>query len=108
MPSTCAELIKSVLYFRCLCLAGCNINQRNSEGIKAEITALKYGYNDIGDLLSRLRNVCVTNATILPHTVKITFHYNRKNSYMSDIFRHISKMNSPGFFFFIDGIFIFI
>lgn len=48
-----------VLYFRCLCLAGCNIEQKNSDGIKAEITALKHGYNDIGDLLNRLRNVCV-------------------------------------------------
>jgi ankyrin repeat protein len=72
-----------VLCFRCLCLAGCNINQKNSEGIKAEITALKYGYNDIGDLLSRLRNVCVPNARKLLHIVKIRFNYNGKNSYQS-------------------------
>lgn len=63
--------MKSVLCFRCLCLAGCNINQKNGEGIKAEITALKYGYNDIGDLLSRLRNVCVPNVAKLLHIVTI-------------------------------------
>jgi len=53
----------SVLCFRCLCLAGCNIEQKNGDGIKAEITALKYGYNDICNLLSRLRNVCFLSIT---------------------------------------------
>lgn len=81
LPSIYAELKESVLCFRCLCLAGCNINQKNSEGIKAEITALKHGYNDIGDLLSRLRNVCVPNAIKLIHIVKIRLDYNGKNSY---------------------------
>lgn len=53
----------SVLCFRCLCLAGCNIEQKNGDGIKAEITALKYGYSDICNLLSRLRNVCFLSIT---------------------------------------------
>jgi hypothetical protein len=52
-----------ILCFRCLCLAGCNIEQKNGDGIKAEITALKYGYNDICNLLSRLRNVCFLSIT---------------------------------------------
>jgi ankyrin repeat protein len=58
----CLFLLQSLkgcmICFRCLCLAGCNIEQKNGDGIKAEITALKHGYNDIGDLLNRLRNVC--------------------------------------------------
>lgn len=41
--------------FRCLCAAGCNIDVRNFDNIRADITALKYGHNDIADLLDRLR-----------------------------------------------------
>ncbi|KAI4457163.1 ankyrin repeats (3 copies) [Holotrichia oblita] len=40
---------------RCLCTAGCNIDVKNTDNIRADITALKYGYNDIADLLDRLR-----------------------------------------------------
>ncbi|KAJ8953553.1 hypothetical protein NQ318_002973 [Aromia moschata] len=40
---------------RCLCAAGCNMDVRNFDNIKADITALKYGYNDIAELLDRLR-----------------------------------------------------
>ncbi|KAJ8929568.1 hypothetical protein NQ314_017732 [Rhamnusium bicolor] len=40
---------------RCLCAAGCNIDVRNSDKIRADITALKYGHNDIAELLDRLR-----------------------------------------------------
>ncbi|XP_068914792.1 death-associated protein kinase 1-like isoform X2 [Tenebrio molitor] len=40
---------------RCLCAAGCNIDIRNSDNIRADITALKYGHNDVADLLDRLR-----------------------------------------------------
>ncbi len=43
--------------YRSLCLAGCNTEIRNGDGIKAEITALKHGHNGIADLLSRLKNV---------------------------------------------------
>ncbi|KAL3185624.1 hypothetical protein MRX96_028533 [Rhipicephalus microplus] len=41
---------------RCLCLAGCNVDQKNRDGIPAEITALAQGHSSIGDLLNRLRN----------------------------------------------------
>ncbi|BES87718.1 Death-associated protein kinase [Nesidiocoris tenuis] len=41
---------------RILCLAGCNTEVKNCDGIKAEITALKYGFNDISDLLSKLKS----------------------------------------------------
>ncbi|CAG9773908.1 unnamed protein product [Ceutorhynchus assimilis] len=41
---------------RCLCAAGCNIEARNTDNIRADITALKYGHNDIADLLDRLRS----------------------------------------------------
>lgn len=41
--------------FRCLCVAGCNIDIRNSDNIRADITALKYGHNNIAELLDRLR-----------------------------------------------------
>ncbi|KAK9739260.1 Ankyrin repeats (3 copies) [Popillia japonica] len=40
---------------RCLCSAGCNIDVKNTDNIRADITALKYGYNEIADLLDRLR-----------------------------------------------------
>lgn len=50
-------LSESKLIFRCLCLAGCNTEIKNSDGIKAEITALKYGFNDISDLLNKIRSV---------------------------------------------------
>lgn len=44
-----------ILFSRCLCSAGCNIDVKNADNIRAEITALKYGHNDIADLLDRLR-----------------------------------------------------
>lgn len=40
---------------RCLCTAGCNIDIRNFDSIRADITALKYGHNNIAELLDRLR-----------------------------------------------------
>nr|XP_022900438.1 death-associated protein kinase 1-like isoform X1 [Onthophagus taurus] len=40
---------------RCLCTAGCNIEVKNSDNIRADITALKYGHNDIAELLDKLR-----------------------------------------------------
>lgn len=40
---------------RCLCTAGCNIDVRNHDNIRADITAVKYGHNDIAELLDRLR-----------------------------------------------------
>ncbi|XP_050311548.1 death-associated protein kinase 1-like [Anthonomus grandis grandis] len=40
---------------RCLCAAGCNIEVRNFDNIRADITALKYGFNDIAELLDKLR-----------------------------------------------------
>lgn len=43
--------------FRCLCLAGCNTEVRNQDGAKAEITALKFGHNDISNLLAKVKNV---------------------------------------------------
>lgn len=43
------------IFFRCLCAAGCNIEVRSFDNIRADITALKYGYNDIAELLDRLR-----------------------------------------------------
>jgi len=52
---------------RYLCLAGCNTEQKNGDGIKAEITALKHGYNNIGDLLGRLKNVSPSYKSTLAH-----------------------------------------
>ncbi|KAF5291586.1 hypothetical protein FQR65_LT01899 [Abscondita terminalis] len=40
---------------RCLCAAGCNLDVRYADNIRADITALKYGHNDIADLLDKLR-----------------------------------------------------
>lgn len=45
----------AICVFRCLCVAGCNIDIRNSDNIRADITALKYGHNEIAELLDRLR-----------------------------------------------------
>lgn len=45
-----------MLIFRCLCAAGCNVDVRNSDNIRADITALKYGHNDIAEMLDRMRN----------------------------------------------------
>ena len=44
-----------MIFLRCLCAAGCNIEVKNSDNIRADITALKYGHNNIADLLDRLR-----------------------------------------------------
>jgi hypothetical protein len=33
------------------------VDKRNSDGIKAEITALKHGHHEAADLLARLTNV---------------------------------------------------
>lgn len=38
-----------------MCAAGCNIDIRNADNIRADITALKYGHNDIAELLDKLR-----------------------------------------------------
>lgn len=40
---------------RCLCTAGCNIDVKNADKIRADITALKYSHNDIAELLDKLR-----------------------------------------------------
>ncbi|KAF5270741.1 hypothetical protein FQA39_LY01479 [Lamprigera yunnana] len=40
---------------RCLCVAGCNLEARYADNIRADITALKYGHNDIAELLDKLR-----------------------------------------------------
>ncbi|RZF45516.1 hypothetical protein LSTR_LSTR005718 [Laodelphax striatellus] len=42
---------------RILCLAGCNTEQKNADGIRAEITAIKHGHNDISQLLTKVKNV---------------------------------------------------
>ncbi|KAG8176353.1 hypothetical protein JTE90_006143, partial [Oedothorax gibbosus] len=41
---------------RILCLAGCIVDQKNREGIPAELSALAQGYNEIADILNRLKN----------------------------------------------------
>ncbi|XP_017770911.1 PREDICTED: death-associated protein kinase 1-like isoform X2 [Nicrophorus vespilloides] len=40
---------------RCLCTAGCNIDVKYSDNVRADVTAIKYGYNDICELLDKLR-----------------------------------------------------
>ncbi|KAL6441318.1 hypothetical protein ACFW04_003520 [Cataglyphis niger] len=40
---------------RHLCLAGCDVDKTN-RGIRADVTAIKYGYPDIAHLLDKLRN----------------------------------------------------
>ncbi|CAL1266138.1 unnamed protein product [Larinioides sclopetarius] len=42
---------------RCLCLAGCDVELRNKDGITAEISALAQGFNEMANLLNKLRNV---------------------------------------------------
>lgn len=42
---------------RHLCLAGCDVDKTN-RGIRADVTAIKYGHPDIASLLDKLRNVC--------------------------------------------------
>jgi len=41
---------------RHLCLAGCDVDKTN-RGIRADVTAIKYGHPDIASLLDKLRNV---------------------------------------------------
>lgn len=41
---------------RLLCLAGCDVDKTN-RGIRADVTAIKYGHPDIASLLDKLRNV---------------------------------------------------
>lgn len=41
---------------RHLCLAGCDVDKTN-RGIRADVTAIKYGYPDIANLLDKLRIV---------------------------------------------------
>lgn len=43
---------------RHLCLAGCDVDKTN-RGIRADVTAIKYGYLDIANLLDKLRNVSI-------------------------------------------------
>ncbi|XP_063604789.1 death-associated protein kinase 1-like isoform X2 [Penaeus indicus] len=40
---------------RCLCLAGCTVEQKSRDGILAEVSAMAQGYDDIADLLNKLR-----------------------------------------------------
>ncbi|XP_011496234.1 PREDICTED: death-associated protein kinase 1-like [Ceratosolen solmsi marchali] len=40
---------------RLLCTAGCDIDKAN-RGIRADVTAIKYGFSDIASLLDKLRN----------------------------------------------------
>lgn len=49
-------IVNCLIDSRCLCCAGCNIECRNADGIRADITALKFGHNDIAEILDRLRN----------------------------------------------------
>lgn len=44
---------------RHLCLAGCDVDKSN-RGIRADVTAIKYGYPDIANLLDKLRNVSLS------------------------------------------------
>ncbi|KAG8222005.1 hypothetical protein J437_LFUL002766 [Ladona fulva] len=99
---------------RCLCLAGCNIDQKNKDGIKAEITALKQGFNDIGDLLNRLRSehqreeyISQLIPTSLPISrVKVKFFGNSgvgkttlidslKAGYFTSLFRRSKSVSGP-------------
>lgn len=52
---------------RHLCLAGCDVDKTN-RGIRADVTAIKYGYPDIANLLDKLRNVS------FPTIYMMTFH----------------------------------
>lgn len=44
---------------RLLCLSGCDVDKTN-RGIRADVTAIKYGHLDIANLLDKLRNVSYT------------------------------------------------
>lgn len=49
---------------RHLCLAGCDVDKTN-RGIRADVTAIKYGHPDIANLLDKLRNVsCSCNDSL--------------------------------------------
>lgn len=43
---------------RLLCLSGCDVDKTN-HGIRADVTAIKYGHLDIANLLDKLRNVSI-------------------------------------------------
>lgn len=38
-------------------MAGCLVEQKSRDGILAEVTAMVQGFDDIAELLNRLRNV---------------------------------------------------
>jgi len=54
---------------RHLCLAGCDVDKTN-RGIRADVTAIKYGHPDIANLLDKLRNV---SFYILQHRMLFIF-----------------------------------
>lgn len=45
---------------RLLCTAGCDVDKTN-RGIRADVTAIKYGHTEIASLLDKLRNVTKIN-----------------------------------------------
>lgn len=45
---------------RLLCLSGCDVDKTN-RGIRADVTAIKYGHLEIANLLDKLRNVNIVH-----------------------------------------------
>lgn len=56
-PIHLAAKYGNIEVIRCLCLLpSCNVEQKNRDGITAEISALAHGFKDIADLLARVKN----------------------------------------------------
>ncbi|XP_076061666.1 death-associated protein kinase dapk-1-like isoform X4 [Oratosquilla oratoria] len=98
---------------RCLCLAGCAVEQKSRDGILAEVTAMAQGYDDIADLLNKLRNEhqreeyiqqLIPTAAVIPRIkVKILGHSGSgksalveslKAGYFSSLFRRSKSSSS--------------
>lgn len=64
-PIHLAAKYGNIEIIRCLCLApSCNVEQRNRDGITAEISALAHGYKEIADLLARIKHDNIRNEYI--------------------------------------------
>lgn len=63
---------------RLLCLSGCDVDKTN-RGIRADVTAIKYGHLDIANLLDKLRNVNLDLLIIFLIIVAICQNYEQMN-----------------------------
>lgn len=97
----CLRLIKKLLSIRCLCLAGCTVEQKSRDGILAEVSAMAQGYDDIADLLNKLRGVCLLLICLFTHSSKevsesgsIIFVQFGERKYLLNVLQKISWLHS--------------